>query len=272
MVKNGYVINVSTAKLPFFLDGLRRDLKGVIREQVLMQIAKETEKLYDMKFIEQAKYSDSIFNCALQAVAQRISGVALGAYRDAFFDFRATLIIAKASDNNQKQYVLLNTENDNIKKYFEDLPEVKGYKFDRFMSEDYPHELKVVNQRHGEFWHELFEKCDWNMSMLGYAAQLSTQPDVMSMGFTPSDLEHYFSDPDIRMLDYISRTIIVNKVSELIGSTPIEKINPYSLTEYFERAFAHRECKDGIDESLILHEKVCKGFCDVDISSLSLSE
>ena len=56
MVKNGYILNVSTKNIASFLDKVRLELKDVVREQVLMQTAKSTEWLYDMKFIEQRKY------------------------------------------------------------------------------------------------------------------------------------------------------------------------------------------------------------------------
>lgn len=74
MVKNGYILNVSTNNIASFLDKVRLELKDVIREQVLMQTAKSTEWLYDMKFIEQRKYDASILDMALAMTAQRISG------------------------------------------------------------------------------------------------------------------------------------------------------------------------------------------------------
>ncbi len=272
MVKNGYILNVSTKNLPAFLDGMRREIKEVIKEPLLMQIAKEAEKLYDMKFVEQAKYSDSIFNMALQTVAQRISGVALGACRDPHFDYRATIIIAKPSSDHRKQYVLLNTENAAIKHYFEHLETVIPYKFDRFLDEEQPEEVHAVNAEHGRFWHEVFEEHNWNLSMVGYAAQLSVQPDVMAMEIAAVDLEPFFSPPEMRCMDYVKRSVKVNKVRDLIGSTPIEKINPYTLTEYFERAALFLDSEAGGDECFLLDEKVKKGFCNVDISLLSVSE
>ena len=96
MVQNGYVLNVSTAGLPAFLQRVRNELKTVTREGVLSQVAKAAEMLYDMKFIEGRKYETSIFEQAVGMVAGRVSGVALGAFRDDRFDFRASLIIAKA--------------------------------------------------------------------------------------------------------------------------------------------------------------------------------
>lgn len=120
MVKNGYILNVSTNNIASFLDKVRLELKDVIREQVLMQIAKSTEWLYDMKFIEQRKYDASILDMALAMTAQRISGVALGAFKDSLFDFRSTLIIAKSDPDHQFQYVLLNAANNFIRYYFEE--------------------------------------------------------------------------------------------------------------------------------------------------------
>ncbi len=115
MVKNGYILNVSTNNIASFLDKVRLELKDVIREQVLMQTAKSTEWLYDMKFIEQRKYDASILDMALAMTAQRISGVALGAFKDSLFDFRSTLIFAKSDPDHQFQYVLLNAANNFIR-------------------------------------------------------------------------------------------------------------------------------------------------------------
>ncbi len=272
MVKNGYILNVSTKNLPSFLDGMRKEIREVIKEPLMMQVAKEVEKLYDMKFIEQAKYGDSILNLALQTVAQRISGVALGAFRDPFFDFRATLIIARPSPDHRKQYVLFNTENAVIKHYFEHLEVVEDFKFDRFIDEALPDDVLAANTEHGQFWHEVFEEHNWNLSMVGYAAQLSVQPDISAIGTTAEDLEPFFSPPEMRCMDYVKRSITVNKVRELIGSTPIEKINPYTLTEYFERALLFLNTEPGEDECFLLEEKVSKGFCNVDLSLLSVSE
>ena len=69
MVQNGYVLNVSTAGLPAFLQRVRNELKTVTRECVLSQVAKAAEMLYDMKFIEGRKYETSIFEQAVGMVA-----------------------------------------------------------------------------------------------------------------------------------------------------------------------------------------------------------
>lgn len=270
MVKNGYILNVSSNNLPSFLEEVRTELKEVVRDQVLMQVAKVAERLYDMKFVEQQKYDASILDLAVSSVAQRVSGVALGAFRDPYLDFRATLIIAKSDPQGKKQYVLLNTENGLIKRYFEKHKKVTPYKFDRFLDVDEPDHGE--NLRRGEFWRELFEKHNWNMSLMGFAAQLSVQPDITAMNITADDLKDYFSDPDIRRMDYVRNSIAINKVRELLGSTPIEKVNPYTLLEYFNRARSYLDSEQGEDECLILDEKVCAGFCNVDIESLTLSE
>ena len=153
MVKNGCILNVSTNNIASFLDKVRLELKDVIREQVLMQTAKSTEWLYDMKFIEQRKYDASILDMALAMTAQRISGVALGAFKDSLFDFRSTLIIAKSGPDHQFQYVLLNAANNFIRYYFENLEEVIPFKFDRFLDEEAPGQEE--NEAHGIFWHIL---------------------------------------------------------------------------------------------------------------------
>ena len=107
---------------------------------------------------------------------------------------------------------------------------------------------------------------------MGFAAQLSVQPDITAMNITADDLKDYFSDPDIRRMDYVRNSTAINKVRELLGSTPIEKVNPYTLLEYFNRARSYLDSEQGEDECLILDEKVCAGFCNVDIESLTLSE
>lgn len=270
MVKNGYILDVSSNNLPSFLDEVRTELKEVVRDQVLMQVAKVAERLYDMKFVEQQKYDSSILDMAVNSVAQRVSGVALGAFRDPYLDFRATLIIAKADQKGKHHYVLLNTENGLIKRYFEEHEKVTPYKFDRFLEESDPSYEENVS--HGEFWRELFEKHGWNMSLMGFAAQLSVQPDITGMNITPSDLQDYFSNPDIRRTDYVRNSIAINKVRELLGNTPIEKVNSYTLLEYFNRGRAYLDSEQGKDECFILDEKVHLGFCNIDIESLGLSE
>ena len=65
MVQNGYILNVSTEKLPEFLKKVREDLKEIAREGVLSLVAKSVERLYDMKFVEGLKYETSIFEQAV---------------------------------------------------------------------------------------------------------------------------------------------------------------------------------------------------------------
>lgn len=241
----------------------------MVREQVLMQTAKSTEWLYDMKFIEQRKYDASILDMALAMTAQRISGVALGAFKDSLFDFRSTLIIAKSDPDHQFQYVLLNAANNFIRYYFENLEEVVPFKFDRFLDEGAPGQEE--NEAHGIFWHKLFEHSNWNLSLVGYAAQLSVQPDVTAMGITAEELKNYFSDPEIRRMDYVKRTIKIRMIKDLLGSTPIEKTDPYLLMEYFERASLYLQSEQGEDDCFLLDEKVKPGFCSIDTDALTLS-
>lgn len=269
MVKNGYTLLVPSAEIPEFLDKARGELKSSIREQLLLQLGKVAERLYDMKFIEQRKYDSSIFDLALETVAGRLSAVALGAVRDPLYDFRSTLIVAKSDAGSRRQFVLLNTENATLRQCFEKLPKVKPYKFDRFLSEEDPD--YEANRKRGEFWHGIFEAHDWSMSMMGYAAQLSVQPDITAMGVTPEELNGYFSSPDVRRMDYVRESVAITYVRGLVGNTPIEKINPYTLLEYFEQARHYLDTETGKDACALLDEKVCKGFGEVDIASLTLS-
>lgn len=269
MVKNGYILRVSTNQLQTFLSKVRTELKDEVREQVLMQVAKTAERLYDMKFVEQRKYDSSILDMAIASAAQRISGVSLGAFKDPLFDFRATLIIAKADTHNERQFVLLNTENGLIRYYFEKLEEVEPFKFDRFLDSENPdHE---ENECRGIFWHNLLQESNWNLSLTGYAAQLSVQPDISTMNITAEDLRAYLSDPEIRRMDYVKHSVIISKVRGLLGNTPIDQTNPYTLIEYFDRAYAYINSEQGQDECLLLDEKVKCGFCNVDIEALELS-
>lgn len=245
MVQNGYILNVSTEKLPEFLKKVREDLKEIVREGVLSLVAKSAERLYDMKFVEGLKYETSIFDQAVGMVSGKISGVALGAFHDDRFDFRASLIIAKPKDENS-QYVLLNTENFLIQHYWDELPEVQSYKFDAAVAEDDP--SYEENAEHGRIWHDIFEDAGWNIHLTGYAAQLSVQPKVEDMNISPDELKEFFSDPDIRSGEYIKNSVIIGKIKAMIGNTHIEQINPYTLLEYFLRGIAYADTQKGLAE------------------------
>ena len=270
MVQNGYILNVSTADLPAFLQRVRSELKAVTREGVLIQVAKSAEMLYDMKFIEQRKYEASIFEQSLRIVDGRISGVALGAFKDDRLDFRASLIIAKSGEKNKFQYVLLNTENTLIHHYWDELPETQPYKFDATVSEDDPDYEE--NAAHGRIWHGIFEEAGWNIHLTGYAAQLSVQPRVDEMNITPKELSKYFTDHEMRAGDYVRSSVIIGKVKSLVGNTPIEKINPYTLLDYFRRGINYVETKQGEAEAKKLYEEIKKGFAPIMLDTLTLSE
>ena len=169
-------------KAPGISQKVRENLKEIVREGVLSLVAKSAERLYDMKFVEGLKYETSIFDQAAGMVSGKISGVALGAFHDDRFDFRASLIIAKSRDENS-QYVLLNTENFLIQHYWDELSEVQSYKFDAAVAEDDP--SYEENAEHGRIWHDIFEDAGWNIHLTGYAAQLSVQPKVEDMNISP---------------------------------------------------------------------------------------
>ena len=270
MVQNGYILNVSTAGLPAFLQRVRSELKAVTREGVLTQVAKSAEMLYDMKFIEQRKYETSILEQALGIVAGRISGVALGAFKDERLDFRASLIIAKSGEKNKFQYVLLNTDNPLIHHYWDKLPETQQYKFDATVTEDNPDFEK--NAERGHIWHSIFEEAGWNIHLTGYAAQLSVQPRVDEMNITLEELNEYFTDHEMRAGDYVRNSVIIGKVKSLVGNTPIEQINPYTLLDYFQRGIYHAESKQGEVEAKKLYEQIKKGFAPIMLETLTLSE
>lgn len=270
MVQNGYILHVSTAGLPAFLQRVRSELKTVIREGVLSQVAKSAEMLYDMKFIEGRKYDASIFDQALSMVSARISGVALGAYRDDRLDFRTNLIIAKSGENDEFQYVLLNTDNHIIRHYWEELSEVQRYRFDITVPED--NTDYEENSERGRIWHSIFEEAGWNIHLTGYAAQLSVQPKVEEMNIAPEELTEYFADADIRSGEYVKNSVALSKVKALVGNTPIEQINPYTLLEYFRRGIAFVDTHQGAVESKKLYDQIKTGFGPVMTDDLTLSE
>lgn len=270
MVQNGYILNVSTAGLPAFLQCVRNELKTITREGVLVQVAKSAEMLYDMKFIEGHRYEASIFEQAVNMVAGRVSGVALGAFRDDRLDFRASLIIAKTGENNEFQYVLLNTENSMIRHYWDELPEVQKYRFDITVTEEDPD--YEDNAERGRIWHSIFEEAGWNIHLTGYAAQLSVQPKVDEMNLDASELTDYFADAEIRSGEYVKNSVALNKVHSLVGNTPIEQINPYTLLEYFQRGLSYLDTHQGKVESKKLYDQVKAGFGPVMLEALTLSE
>lgn len=269
MVQNGYQLIVSTEKLPEFLKKVREDMKEIVREGVLALVAKSVERLYDMKFIEGRKYETSIFDQAVGMVSGKISGIALGAFHDDRFDFRASLIIAKSAEDNKSQYVLLNTENFLIQHYWDELPEVQPFKFDSTIPEDDPDYDE--NAEHGRIWHSIFEDAGWNIHLTGYAAQLSVQPKVEDMNISPDELKEFFSDPEIRSGEYIKSSVIVGKIKSMIGNTPIEQINPYTLLEYFLRSIAYADTQKGLVERQKLYGQIKTAFAPVMIDAITLS-
>lgn len=269
MVQNGYILHVSSAGLPAFLKKVRKDLIPIIREGVLLQVTKAAETLYDMKFIEQRKYENSIFDQAVNLVSSRISGVALGAFKDDIFDFRSNLIIAKSGEKNKFQYVLLNTENAMIRHYWDELPETEIYKYDITMYDDPDYEM---NAERGRVWHSIFEEYGWNIHLTGYAAQLSVQPKVDEMNITVNELQEFLTDEIIRSCEYVRHSVVLNKVKSLIGNTPIEQINPYTLLDYFQRGIDYAETDQGVIECKKFQKQVEKGFGPVMLDALALSE
>ena len=270
MVQNGYILHVPTAGLPEFLKRARNELKTVTRKGILSQIARSAEMPYDMKFIEGRKYETSIFDQAVGMVVSRISGVALGAFRDDRFDFRASLIIAKAGENDDFQYVLFNAENTMIRQYWDELPEVEQYHFDATVAGDDPD--YESNAERGRIWHSIFDEAGWNIHLTGYAAQLSIQPKIDEMNLSVDELSEYFADADIRSGEYVKDSVALGKVRALMGSTPIEQINPYTLLEYFQRGLAYVETRQGEIESRKLYEQIKAGFGPIIPDALTLSE
>lgn len=92
------------------------------------------------------------------------------------------------------------------------------------------------------------------------------------MNITPKELSKYFTDHEMRAGDYVRSSVIIGKVKSLVGNTPIEKINPYTLLDYFRRGINYVETKQGEVEAKKLYEEIKKGFAPIILDTLTLSE
>ena len=120
--------------------------------------------------------------------------------------------------------------------------------------------------------HSIFDEAGWNIHLTGYAAQLSIQPKIDEMNLSVDELSEYFADADIRSGEYVKDSVALGKVRALMGSTPIEQINPYTLLEYFQRGLAYVETRQGEIESRKLYEQIKAGFGPIIPDALTLSE
>ena len=77
---------------------------------------------------------------------------------------------------------------------------------------------------------------------------------------------------EMRAGDYVRSSVIISKVKSLVGNTPIEKINPYTLLDYFRRGIYYAETKQGEVEAKKLYEQIKKGFAPIMLDTLTLSE
>lgn len=91
------------------------------------------------------------------------------------------------------------------------------------------------------------------------------------MNISPDELKEFFSDPEIRSGEYIKSSVIVGKIKSMIGNTPIEQINPYTLLEYFLRSIAYADTQKGLVERQKLYSQIKTAFAPVMIDAITLS-
>ncbi len=60
----------------------------------------------------------------------------------------------------------------------------------------------------------------------GMRRSSSIQPKIDEMNLSVDELSEYFADADIRSGEYVKDSVALGKVRALMGSTPIEQINP----------------------------------------------
>ena len=128
----------------------------------------------------------------------------------------------------------------------------------------------IENAERGTFWRDVFTAAGWNIHLTGYAAQLSVQPNIEQMNIVVDELKDRFTDSELRSGDYVKNAVIIGTVRELVGNTPIEKINPYTLLDFFQRGISYAETKQGKSDALKLYEKVGDAFRPVILDSLTL--
>ena len=171
-------------------------------------------------------------------------------------------------DDNQF-YCLFTSNNKELKEYFETIPEIKSYKYyaDKIL-EDITEE---ENEKRGLFWHSKYETANWNTSFLGLSAQLTTQPDILSVTISPDDIKEFYRDKEVRMDEYIKSRIVIDKVAQFIGAVPIDKISPDILEDYFRQGYDFLNSDEGIKAYNSIKEKIGAAFTNVDSSLIVLN-
>lgn len=278
MVRNGYCLSVpagGTLDLFRFFETVRKDMQDIQQKAVLKVLARETQALYDAKFIDGTKYpNQSILQLATERLQNTLNAVQSGGCGDARFDFQCSLILlhdTKVSlddideSDGRHFYCLFNAAYEPFIARFEQYPEVHPYKYfidgpEKGMSEE-------ENEKHGEFWSQKFEACGWIKTLLGPYVQLTVQPDLSKMELSPEMLKPYFDSVKKRASNYAEVVALRETVRHWLKNTPIEKVEPTALTELFLAAHASSEFK--VRKKRILHNTE-KGFLPIDVGNLTL--
>lgn len=268
MIRNGYKIKLGKNEdVTMFVDKLRDEFRHLTDQLCKKLVAREVERLYDFKYIECAEYEKSILDTAIESVNGRIAGVTAGAYRDGKFDMRSTLTIVKIDKNELT--VLFNTSNEEIKKYFESIDTVSSYKY--YADEIDEDITEEENNERGHFWQAVFEKSNFNSSMTGFMAQISNNEDLSKKNIVAEDLKEFFRTTEERLEEFVSKKVIIGKVSSLIGSVPIDKVAPFVLDDFFKEAYLYEKSPEGQRDAKRIREKVKSGFVSVNLVDIGLN-
>lgn len=269
MVRNGYKIKITNGlSLNEFIDNIRTELKEKTMDIAKKLVVYDVEKLWDAKFIDCVQYEKSILELATTRVSEKMNAVANGFIFDGRFDLRSTMNIVEISDD--EIIVLFNTSNDELREYFESIPEVSSYKY--YADEIEEDITEEENNNRGLFWQSKYQSCNWKTSLLGLSAQITLQPNLEGITYDATEFKDYLHTKEERMIEYINSRIVVERVGMFIGNVPIDKISPIVLEEFFREAYKYLNSPNGQREFNKIKEKIECGFVPIDVSLISLSE
>lgn len=267
MVKNGYKIKLQKGRsVNEYVSALRSEMKEKTIEVAKKLVARDVEKLWDAKFIETAEYEKSILEFAIERVNEKMQGIANGVLFDGRFDLRSTINIVKI--DSEEIIVLFNTANNELKEYFESIPEVSSFKYyaDN-IDEDITEE---ENNERGLFWQNEFEACGWKTSLLGLSAQVTLQPNLADVVFDAAEFKTLFRTKEERMKEYIESRIVVDRVRLMLGNVPIDKVSPLALEEIFREGYAYLASSEGKRDYDKIVERIACGFVPIDTGVITL--
>lgn len=268
MIRNGYKIKLSNNQsVNEYVDSLRSELKEKAIDIAMALVATDVERLWDAKFIESAEYDKSILEFAIARVNEKMHGIANGLFFDGRYDLRSTINIVKIEDSEIT--VLFNTPNNELRKYFESIPEVSSYKYYAEKIEENISEEE--NNERGLFWQNEYEKCGWKTSLLGISAQITLQPNLDEITFNAGDFKKYFRNKEDRAKEYIESRIVIDRVRLMLGNIPIDKVSPVALEEMFHEAYAYLASADGQRDYKKNYEKIGTGFVPIDTGAITLN-